>query len=63
MQLYCKTADYNAVTGTCSAPFYGPAQGLLPNLSVAEGLAISGGLIFLWGLGFIGKQSRKAITT
>ena len=61
LQLYCKASDFDASTGTCAAPFYGPSQGLLPNLSAADGIAISAGIITCWGIGFIIKSARKTI--
>lgn len=63
LQLYCKASDFDASTGTCAAPFYGPSQGFLPNLSAAEGAEISGLIIMLWGIGFIIKTARKSSST
>lgn len=63
MQLYCKASDFDAATGVCAAPFYGPSQGLLPNLTAAQGLSISAVLITAWGVGFLIKRARKTIPT
>ncbi|MET4727144.1 hypothetical protein ABIE09_000938 [Lysobacter enzymogenes] len=46
---YCKAADYNASTGECLAPFYGPKPSFPPVLDAAEGFAISVTIIGSWG--------------
>lgn len=38
--LVCNEADYNASTGTCSAPYYAPQPSLLPDLSIADAITI-----------------------
>lgn len=59
LALYCKASDFDAATQTCAAPFYGVKEGLLPSLSVEEGVVIAGGIIATWALGFICKQGRR----
>lgn len=60
LTVYCKASDYDATTGQCAAPFYGPHEGLLPNLSATDGIEISGAIIGAWAIGFMIKQGRKA---
>lgn len=61
MQLYCKASDFDAATGVCAHPFYGPSGGLLPNLSAADGVVISAVIITTWGIGFFIKRARKIV--
>ena len=61
MQQYCKASDFDAATGVCAAPFWGPSQGLLPDLSAADGVAISAAIIGAWAIGFVIKQARRSI--
>ena len=61
LTLYCKASDYDAATNVCAAPFYGPSQGLLPNLSAEDGVLISAAIIATWGIGFVTKQGRNII--
>ncbi|MEH6416211.1 hypothetical protein [Pseudomonas sp. CGJS7] len=61
---YCKATDFNASTGECVAPFYGPVQasGFLPALDAAEGFLISVVIIGTWAIGFYIKQARRVTT-
>lgn len=56
---YCKAADYNAATGECVAPFYGPASSFPPALDVVEGIQVSAVIIGAWAIGFYIKQARR----
>lgn len=56
---YCKASDYDASTGVCMAPFYGPASSFPPPLGVAEGLAVSGFIAGCWAIGFFIRQGRR----
>ncbi|WDK68838.1 hypothetical protein [Xanthomonas campestris] len=58
--LHCKEADYDASTGQCAAPFYGPASSFPPPLDVTEGLLISVAIAGMWGVGFMIRQARRA---
>lgn len=57
--LHCKASDFNASTGQCAFPFYGPAPILLPPIDVAEALLISCAIASMWGLGFMIRQARR----
>ena len=50
----CSIADFDVATQTCMAPQWIAQPGLLPPLSVADGLLISGAMITVistaWGL-------------
>lgn len=59
LTVYCKAVDFDALTGQCAAPFFGPTQGWLPNLSAAEGIEISGAILGAWAIGFVIKQGRR----
>lgn len=63
LSLYCKAADFDAATGTCSAPFYGPSPSFLPRLSAAEGLEVSVVIVGIWAIGFYIKQGRRVTST
>ncbi|MFC4729260.1 hypothetical protein [Coralloluteibacterium thermophilus] len=57
---YCRVADFDAATGTCAAPFWGPHQGVLPPLTMVDASLIAAGIISLWAIGFIIRQARRA---
>lgn len=56
---YCKADDYNAITGDCSAVFWGPKPGL-PAFSAAEGAALAAVIAGIWAIGYFIKQARKS---
>lgn len=58
--LHCKASDYDASTGVCAAPFYGPASSFPPPLDVTEALLISAAIASCWGVGFMIRQARRA---
>ncbi|WP_408953710.1 hypothetical protein [Lysobacter sp. Hz 25] len=60
---YCKASDFNAATGECVAPFYGPASSFPPVLDAAEGFAVSVVIIGSWAIGFYIKQARRVANT
>ena len=62
LSIYCKTSDYDALTGTCAAPFYGPTAQLLPQLSAAEGFQLSVVIVGIWAVGFYIKQGRRVVS-
>ncbi|WP_312704147.1 hypothetical protein [Stenotrophomonas lactitubi] len=57
--LHCKASDFDAATGQCASPFYGPAPMLLPPIDVTEALLISCAIASMWGLGFMIRQARR----
>lgn len=57
--LHCKASDYDASTGECVHPFYGPASSFPPPLDVAEGLLISAAIVGCWSVGFMVRQARR----
>ncbi|ENB4191195.1 hypothetical protein [Stenotrophomonas maltophilia] len=59
LTLYCKQADFDASTGQCAHPFYGPAPMLLPPIDAADGLAISVAIAGMWGVGYMIRQARR----
>ncbi|PJK12478.1 hypothetical protein CO613_11450 [Lysobacteraceae bacterium NML07-0707] len=61
--MYCKASDFDAVTHTCTAPFFGAAPSLVPRLSAAEGLELSIAIIGCWAIGFMVKQARHVTST
>lgn len=58
--LHCKASDFDAATGTCVAPFFGPASSFPPPMDVAEGLLISAAIASAWAVGHLIRQSRRA---
>lgn len=61
--LHCKASDFNAATGQCAYPFYGPAPSLLPAIDVQDGLALSGAIAGMWAVGFMIRQCRRVMAT
>lgn len=57
--LHCKASDYDAATGVCAHPFYGPAFSFLPPLDVTEGLLLSAAIAGAWSVGFMVRQARR----
>lgn len=58
--LHCKASDFDAATGQCAAPFYGPASNFPPPMDVGESLVIAGAIGTCWAIGFMIKQARMA---
>ncbi len=58
--LNCKASDFDASTGQCAHPFYGPAPMFLPPIDATEGLLLSCAIGTLWGVGHMIKMARKA---
>lgn len=56
---YCKAADFNATTGQCLAPFYGPPPTVIPRLSVTDGLELTAAIAGCWAIGFVIKRARR----
>jgi len=63
LTLYCKASDFNAATGQCAAPFYGPHSTLLPPLSMADASLIAACIGMLWGIGFKIRAARRVVST
>ena len=59
--LVCDEVNYDAQTGTCSAPYYAPQPSLLPELSISDGFTISVAIIALWAVGFGIRAIRRSI--
>lgn len=58
----CALDDFDTQTGVCSHPVWvDAAPGLLPPLSVADGLLISSAIVGVWAVGFGFKIVRKFI--
>ena len=57
--LHCKASDFDASTGQCSYPFFGPAPTLLPPIGVEDGLAISVAIAGMWGIGYMIRMARR----
>ncbi|WP_422506155.1 hypothetical protein [Stenotrophomonas sp. GZD-301] len=59
--LHCKASDFDASTGQCAYPFYGPTPMLLPPIDVEEGLLISAAIAGMWGVGYMIRQCRRVL--
>jgi len=57
----CAPENVDATTGTCSHVEWVNYVGGLPPLSAAEGTAISGVIIGVWGIGFLVRRMRKTV--
>lgn len=58
--LHCKASDYDASTGVCAYPFYGPASSFPPPLGVEDSLLISAAIGGAWAVGYMIRQARRA---
>lgn len=64
LTVYCRVADYNAATGQCAAPFFGPPpSSVLPPLSAAEGFQLATVIVGIWAVGFFIKSGRRVTST
>lgn len=69
MALYqaCDLDNYNSATGECSAPYFTTvspsSSSVLPPLTVAEGYAIAGAILLVWGVGFAFKAVKQALNS
>lgn len=68
--LTCDEANYvpasstssGATPASCTAPYYAPQQGVLPPLSIADGITISLSIMVVWAIGFAIKSVRKTLS-
>lgn len=58
--MQCLAQDFDAMTQTCSAPFWSVASSFPPPMSIEDALLISAGIGTLWGIGHMIRQSRRA---
>ncbi|WP_342315418.1 hypothetical protein [Lysobacter sp. FW306-1B-D06B] len=63
LTLYCKASDFDAATGQCVAPFYGPHSTLLPPMSMADASVIAACIGMLWAIGFKIRAARRVTST
>jgi len=61
--LHCKASDFDASTGQCAYPFYGPASSFPPPLDAAEGFQLSVVIVGTWSIGFMIRSARRAAGT
>jgi len=61
LTLHCKASDFDASTGVCAHPFYGPAPMLLPPMSAQDGFEISVVIAGAWAISFMIRQSRRVV--
>ena len=59
LTLHCKASDFDASTGVCAHPFYGPAPVLLPPMSAADGALLASAIAGMWGVGYMIRQARR----
>jgi hypothetical protein len=59
--LVCDEVNYDATTGTCSAPYYAPQPSLLPDLSIPDAMTISVAILALWAVGFGIRSIRRSL--
>jgi hypothetical protein len=57
----CLVADFDAATGTCSAPFYSLPEGMVPTLSMADGQEIGMAIALLWGAAFGIRMMKRVL--
>jgi hypothetical protein len=59
--LACDTANFDAATQTCSAPYYELAPSGLPALTTAEAQAIGGKMALVLALAWCFRRLRKVV--
>lgn len=57
----CLEADYDAVTGTCAAPFWEAVTDSVATLSLADAQTIGWHLALLWATAWCFRAARKAL--
>lgn len=58
--LGCLEADLDVGTGVCSSPLWVPQSEGFASLSVADGAALGGAIVFLWCIGAAFRWARKS---
>lgn len=61
MQQFCESVNFDAVTQTCSAPYWAIAYGGVPPLSTGDAILIASASWGLWALAWISRPLAKAI--
>lgn len=50
------------VAASCTSPYYAPQEGVLPPLSIADGVTISMAVLAVWAVGFGIKSMRRTLS-
>jgi len=58
---HCLPQDFDAATQTCTAVFWGPTSHLLPPMSVGDALQVTVVIAGAWAIGYMIRQSRRAV--
>ena len=58
----CPAASFDTVTHTCSAPEWALQVGILPPLSIGDGLAIGGAILGLWAVAYTLRAIRNTVS-
>ncbi len=58
--LKCREEDFDAQTGTCADPYYGPMPTVIPELSIEDGTLIAVAIASMWTLGLIARVLIRA---
>ena len=57
----CDASSFDAASQTCANPVWVESPGVLPPLSVDDGVAVAVAVITCWCLGYVFKLARKTI--
>ncbi|PPT93279.1 hypothetical protein XaraCFBP7407_18755 [Xanthomonas arboricola pv. arracaciae] len=58
---HCKASDFDASAQTCAAVFWGPSSSFPPPMDVGEGISVSAVIAGAWAIGYMIRQSRRAV--
>ena len=56
--MVCDSANVDATTGQCSAPYWVPQPQIFPSLSAADGASIAAAILLAWAVAY-GSQALK----
>lgn len=57
----CDEVDFDEVSGTCAAPYFGDAPSVFPTLSIADAKAVGVEIAVLWAIAFGFRQLRNLL--
>lgn len=60
--MVCPDSAWDAQAQTCSAPEWAYQVGLLPPLSISDGLQIAGAILGVWVVGYAVRMIRATVS-
>lgn len=56
--MVCDSANVDASTGQCSAPYWVPQPSMFPTLNATDGAVIGGAILVCWAVAYMGRALR-----